>query len=81
MIAIGPQDARVLLANTGTTVIFMTINVRITMGAQTMVASKMRSHSSNGSIASLILLKVRKNVVICLASTMIVIRGGNVKGL
>ena len=57
--ATGIQDARVLLANTGKAVISMTINVRITTGVQTMVASKMKSHSSNGSIASLILLQVR----------------------
>ena len=59
----------------------MTINVRITMGAQTMVASKMMSHSLNGSIASLILLQVGKNVVTCLEITPNVKTLGNVRGL
>jgi hypothetical protein len=51
------------------------------MGAQTMVALKMMSHSSNGSIASLILLQAGKNVVTCLEITPNVKTLGNVRGL
>ena len=80
-IATGIQDVRVLLTNTGPAVILMTINVRITTGAQTMAALKMKSHSLNGSIASLILLQVGKNVVTCLVITPDVKTRGNVRGL
>ena len=63
-------DAKALLTNTGQAVSFMTMDVKITMDVPTMAASKMKSLSLNGLIATQTLAQVVTNVVICLEITI-----------